>query len=149
MGSIKPLCKDVDQHITKTNLQSLTFEECNIEAAALAVILRYPKALRRLTLGERLHKFRGRPALLCLAPKVFLDALFLQAESLEYLMMTGGDLHPSSGDIPWSFDESEAIRRLLIKLEAVDIASDSHFGSIVRSRFVTPEITLCCSLQSL
>jgi hypothetical protein len=73
----------------KTNLKSLVFEECNIDANALHLILSIPKALKRLTLGERLYHFFSSPVPLLLESKSTLaKALELQADSLEYLMHT-------------------------------------------------------------
>jgi hypothetical protein len=74
---------------TKTNLETLVFEECNIEAGALKLILSRPKALKRLTLGERIHHFHSSPPgyLIDHGPQ-FAAALAEQANSLEYFKQT-------------------------------------------------------------
>jgi hypothetical protein len=73
----------------RTNLRSLVFEECNIDANALNVILSKPKALKRLTLGERLYHFHrtATPSLSKLS-NTLAGALELQAQSLEHLKHT-------------------------------------------------------------
>lgn len=83
--SVRPLLN----YLVKTNLQSLTFEECNIDARALKTILSLPKALKRLTLGERLYEFLPSPVpLLHQTVGLLVEALELQSHSLEYLMHT-------------------------------------------------------------
>lgn len=78
----------------KTPLETLQFEECNISADALKLILALPKALKRLTLGERLHHFHEPTSCyLSEAGRGFVDALALQAPSLQYLKQTQGLSH--------------------------------------------------------
>jgi hypothetical protein len=74
----------------RTNLESLVFEECNIDGDALKMIMKIPKALKRLTLGERVHHFH-EPTSGYLPEESggkLVEALALQAHSLEYLKQT-------------------------------------------------------------
>ena len=74
-----------------TSLRSLTFDECNITVKGLAAILSTPKALERLTLGERMyHKSGYDHTPLGRSPELFLQALALQKDSLQYLKHIGG-----------------------------------------------------------
>jgi hypothetical protein len=74
-----------------TPLKSLTFDECNIAVAGLEAILSVPRALEKLTLGERMYLLRGNPhAQLGRSPAQFLQALALQKDSLQYLKHIGG-----------------------------------------------------------
>lgn len=72
-----------------TPLESLVFEECNIDATALKLVLSKPEGLRRLTLGERIYHFHDNSAgHLTGIPEKLADALSPQAASLEYLSQT-------------------------------------------------------------
>jgi hypothetical protein len=86
-----------------TLLQSLTFDECNIAVTGLAAILSVPKALEKLTLGERMYHLNENPhAALGRSPALFLEALALQKDSLKYLKHIGGrtDRPGSHTDLP-------------------------------------------------
>ena len=85
VGSVR-LLKDCTD---KTPLETLVFEECNIDAQALKMILALPKALKRLTLGERLHHFHDPTSGYLPESGIGLaEALAQQAHSLEYLKQT-------------------------------------------------------------
>ncbi|KAI9054057.1 hypothetical protein LZ554_001228 [Drepanopeziza brunnea f. sp. 'monogermtubi'] len=101
-------CFDINEDIApilspkygSTPLKSLTFDECNIKVEGLAAILSVPKALERLTLGERMHCLEGYlHSPLGTNPAPFLDALALQEHSLQYIKHIGGHTpspaHPS------------------------------------------------------
>jgi hypothetical protein len=76
-----------------TSLKSLSFEECNFEPSALSHLLSYPRALERLTVGERIwHFYSLPPGAVALGTKhnEFLEALSKQKSSLNYLKHAGG-----------------------------------------------------------
>ncbi|KAF2817105.1 uncharacterized protein BDZ99DRAFT_564904 [Mytilinidion resinicola] len=79
------------ENIEKTTaLRSLTFIECNINAIALGTILRYPRALKEINLGERIHHFHDSPTKpLVHYHREFMHALYQQHESLEYIRNVG------------------------------------------------------------
>jgi hypothetical protein len=87
--------KDLEAYLSsnpkQTLLKSLTFDECNITVEGLATILSIPKALERLTLGERkFHLLGYTHAPLGRSPALLLQALSLQQDSLQYLKHIGG-----------------------------------------------------------
>lgn len=107
-----------------TALQSLELEECNIDAYALKDILTIPKALERLTIGERIYRFQQSPILpLCQQPNSFLQALKRQAHSLKYLKHTG------IGTTQWRINRVDISNRAdilaLENVEELDIRIDS------------------------
>lgn len=79
-----------------TPLRSLTFIECNIDMDTLHTILSMPRALKQLSIGERLHVFEGaHPSMEVsqrTSSKRFLPALQQQSDSLEKLCHIGGSL---------------------------------------------------------
>jgi hypothetical protein len=86
---------DVEAYLSgnpnSTPLESLTFDECNITVTGLAAILSVPKALTKLTLGERMyHMYRNGHVPLGRSPALLLQALSLQKDSLQYLKHIGG-----------------------------------------------------------
>ncbi|KAF2260631.1 hypothetical protein CC78DRAFT_536293 [Lojkania enalia] len=79
---------ELSNYTSTTPLLSLAFEECEISPAALSSILRTPKSLRRLMLGENesnIRLRRGPKPLLSQAPDESLQALSYVAHSLETL----------------------------------------------------------------
>ncbi|KAF2119223.1 hypothetical protein BDV96DRAFT_514751 [Lophiotrema nucula] len=79
-----------------TALQSLKFIECNVYISLLDVVLRLPKALKELCIGERLYVFdECRPV--SDKPRTqhprLLEVLQHQADSLERLVHIGGNIH--------------------------------------------------------
>ncbi|ORY19253.1 hypothetical protein BCR34DRAFT_209042 [Clohesyomyces aquaticus] len=92
-----PACQDGNCHLislksfeSRTPLETLILDECEIGPAPLAVILRTPKALRRLTLGENLYNSTDRALRpqLSAKPEETLLALAPVAHSLETLVHT-------------------------------------------------------------
>ncbi|KAE9378628.1 hypothetical protein N431DRAFT_477846 [Stipitochalara longipes BDJ] len=92
-------CFDIEEDIepylsanrSRTVLRNLTFDECNITAKGLAAILSVPKALEKLSIGERMYHLHGYDhAPLGRSPEPFLQALALQKDSLQYLKHIGG-----------------------------------------------------------
>ncbi|KAF2503082.1 hypothetical protein BU16DRAFT_612649 [Lophium mytilinum] len=85
-----PLPPAIDNIEKTTSLRSLTFIECNINAIALGIILRYPRALKEIDLGERIHHFHESPTKpLVHYDREFMYALYQQHESLEYIRHVG------------------------------------------------------------
>ncbi|KAF2732286.1 hypothetical protein EJ04DRAFT_497096 [Polyplosphaeria fusca] len=80
------------EKLKSTALQYLTFIECNVYVSLLDYVLRLPKALKELSIGERLYVFQS-----CIptdeprtSDPLFLDALQHQADSLTVLKHIGG-----------------------------------------------------------
>jgi hypothetical protein len=77
-----------------TALQSLVLIECNVNVQFLDVVLSLPKALKELSIGERLHTFADcEPSMDWKArtsAALFLTALQRQADSLRKLTHIGG-----------------------------------------------------------
>jgi hypothetical protein len=73
----------------KTPLTCLVFDECNISHSGLAAVLSKPKALEKLTLGERLNHTRITGEDLQCKPALFLQVLRAQKDSLQYLKHIG------------------------------------------------------------
>lgn len=74
--------------LNSTPLQSLTFIECNVYMSLLDVVLSLPKALKELSVGERLHAWEGcypDPIRARTTDPSFVDALQKQKHSLERL----------------------------------------------------------------
>ena len=85
-----------EKDLRSTPLRSLTFIECNIYLPLLSVALALPKALKKLSIGERLHAFDGcmpkqHPDILRTSHPQFLDELQRQADSLETLTHSCGN----------------------------------------------------------
>ncbi|OCL05842.1 hypothetical protein AOQ84DRAFT_390610 [Glonium stellatum] len=77
-------------HEHSTPLTNLVFDECNISAFGLQALLSLPRALKRLTLGERLYHFHYPPCIpLGNNCEHFMAALYTQHESLEYIKHIG------------------------------------------------------------
>ncbi|KAF2267162.1 hypothetical protein CC78DRAFT_614326 [Lojkania enalia] len=117
----------VTQRTTKSSpLQSLKLIECNVYVAFLEKVLRLPKALKELSIGERLHAFndcKPRPGEPRTQHPYFLDALQHQANSLERLAHIGGMLKYAHS---WQLDlEGAAKLRNLRKLRHLDLGFES------------------------
>ena len=87
----------------QTSLTHLHLEECDLYAGTLAKILRYPKALKSLTISEgtrytTLNNFAPRRHG-DIGPADLVGALMEQAESLESLSLSLGYLRPRSDTI--------------------------------------------------
>ncbi|KAF2649042.1 hypothetical protein K491DRAFT_783606 [Lophiostoma macrostomum CBS 122681] len=84
------------KNLKSTPLESLKFIECNIYLPLLSVALALPKALKNLSIGERLHALDGcmpkdHPDLPRTSHPRFLDELHKQADSLENLTHSAGN----------------------------------------------------------
>ncbi|ORY14021.1 hypothetical protein BCR34DRAFT_586056 [Clohesyomyces aquaticus] len=82
------------EKLKSTPLRSLTFIECNVYLDLLNIVLSLPRALKRLSVGERLHVFDGcQPTV---APRTtnpqFLEILRKQSDSLEHLNIEHGSV---------------------------------------------------------
>lgn len=125
-----------------TALRSLTFIECNIDIETLHTILSMPKALKQLSIGERLHVFQG--ALPAMDPgqrtssKRFLPALQQQADSLEKLTHIGGSLPflPGRETDP----EGAAKLRSFINLQHLELGFESHLYYYLRNNGFPPAL---------
>lgn len=86
--------QDVEPYLSasknSTVLKSLTFDECNITIEGLGAILSVPKALEKLTIGERMNHLSSHEPL-GRYPGKFLKALALQERSLQYIKHIGGN----------------------------------------------------------
>jgi hypothetical protein len=77
-------------HERSTPLTNLVFDECNISAFGLQALLSLPRALKKLTLGERQYHFHNPPCIpLGNNCEHFMGALYMQHESLEYIKHIG------------------------------------------------------------
>ncbi|PSN74409.1 hypothetical protein BS50DRAFT_567244 [Corynespora cassiicola Philippines] len=79
---------ELEGYEKKTPLQTLIFDECEIEPKSLARILQTPQKLKHLTLGENVHnnrRHREVNARLTTAPRAAIEALSAVADSLETL----------------------------------------------------------------
>lgn len=136
---------DVDQDmITKsqktTPLQSLILIECNVNVDFLDVILSLPKALKELSIGERLHVFdECKPSMerkKRTSSTLFLTALQRQADSLHRLTHVGGQLEYIT---PREHDpEGPAKLRSLTQLEHLELGLESHLNYHLRHNGVPP-----------
>ncbi|KAF1994839.1 hypothetical protein P154DRAFT_501142, partial [Amniculicola lignicola CBS 123094] len=79
---------ELDPYLSATPLSTLVFDECEISPESLLKILRTPKDIRRLTLGENVHYIRNSRNVqprLSRNPEATLKALSTVSRSLEYL----------------------------------------------------------------
>jgi hypothetical protein len=129
------------QATKKTPLKSLIFDECNITHSGLAAVLSVPKALERLTLGERMYHSRSSHNVLHSDPQLLLQILRSQEHSLEYLKHIGG-YHWRSGI------EGRVARRLslafLSNVHIMELCPSSILSKIGRGYKALPP-----SLQTL
>jgi F-box-like len=105
-GFPNELLKNIGDDTTlqgQTNLTNLHLEECDLHAGTLAKILRYPKALKRLTISEGIrytvmNSFHRRP-LGDMYPGELKRALSEQVHALEFLSLSLGYLRPEFATI--------------------------------------------------
>lgn len=123
-------------------LQSLTLIECNVNVAFLDAVLSLPKALKELSIGERLHVFPECPPLM--DPKsrtssaLFLSALYRQAHSLERLTHIGGVLghqYPRELD-----DEGSFKMRSFFELHYLELGFESNLYFYLRNNGFPPSL---------
>ncbi|KAF2021322.1 hypothetical protein BU24DRAFT_438464 [Aaosphaeria arxii CBS 175.79] len=80
---------ELEPYAAQTPLQTLIFDECELEPRSLGRILSTPKSLKHLTLGENVHNIkrdRGIQPKLSNAPDEAIEALAPVAHSLETLI---------------------------------------------------------------
>jgi hypothetical protein len=124
-----------------TPLQSLVLIECNVNIHFLDTVLGLPKALKELSIGERLHIFECQPSM---DPKertsssLFLTALQKQAHSLQRLNHVGGHLEfiPARERDP----EGSAKLRSLTNLEHLELGLESHLNYYLRNNGFPPSL---------
>ncbi|KAF2787372.1 hypothetical protein K505DRAFT_213728, partial [Melanomma pulvis-pyrius CBS 109.77] len=147
-------CSNFDAGINSANitpdklksspLQSLKLIECNVYLPFLSVILSLPRALKDLSIGERLHVFDEHPSHVPedrTSNPAFLDALAQQADSLERLVHIAGDLRYAAPPIPG--DETITNMRRLTHLSHLEVGIESPLFSYL-NRHGCPD-----SLQTL
>jgi hypothetical protein len=131
----------VENH-KSTLLQSLTLIECNVNVRFLDVVLSLPKALKELSISERLHLFPDCvPSLdkdVRTSSALFLTALQRQADSLKKLTHIGGrvDYIPSRVTDP----DGAAKLRSLEKLEFLELGFESHLYYYLRKNGFPPSL---------
>lgn len=125
-----------------TPLQSLTLVECNVDVRFLEVVLSLPKALKELSIEERLHVFdECKPSVdweKRTASPLFLTALQRQADSLIRLTHIGGLLEyiPPRVHDP----EGPAKLRSLTNLEYLELGFESHLNYHLRHNGFPPSL---------
>jgi hypothetical protein len=125
-----------------TPLQSLILIECNVDVDFLDVVLSLPKALKVLSIGERLHVFdECKPSMdrkKRTSSALFLSAIQRQAESLHSLSHVGGQLEyitPRESD-----PQGPAKLRSLTNLEHLELGLESHLNYHLRHNGVPPSL---------
>ncbi len=125
-----------------TPLQSLTLIECNVDVRFLDDVLSLPKALKQLSIGERLHVFReSQPSMdpeYRTSSSRFLVALQKQAHSLQRLTHCGGHIRyltPRDTD-----PEGAAKLRSLVNLEYLELGLESHLYYYLRQSGFPPAL---------
>ena len=119
-----------------TALRSLTFDECNITVTGLAAILSVPKALEKLTLGERMyHTYTNSHLPLGRSPALLLQVLSLQKDSLQYLKHIGGrtELPEIHNDLSMA---------MFPNLRSMELDTHSTLTLILRNSAVPPDLHL-------
>jgi hypothetical protein len=133
-----------------TALQSLTLIECNVGVPFLDAVLSLPKALKELSIGERLHAFEG-----CLpsteakdrtSSAQFLVALQRQSESLQRLAHCGG--HVSSLTPRETDPDGAAKLRSFVNLEYLELGFESHLYYYLRQNGFPPALKTLKMLNS-
>lgn len=137
---------DMDEKMVAANqmstpLHSLTLIECNVDMQFLDLVLSLPKALKELSIGERLHVFNCKPSM---DPKKrtssaqFLTALQRQAHSLQRLEHIGGQLEyiPPRDTDP----DGAAKLRSLSRLETLELGLESHLNYYLRANGFPPSL---------
>lgn len=142
---------EVAEHEVKsTPLQSLTLIECNVGVQFLDAVLSLPKALKELSIGERLHVFEGCQPFMDpdhrTSSKLFLTALQRQADSLLRLTHCGGHLgHLTPRDTD---PEGAAKLRSLVQLEQLELGFESHLYYYLRRNGFPPALKSLKMLDS-
>jgi hypothetical protein len=125
-----------------TSLQTLTLIECNVYVQFLDVVLSLPKALKELSIGERLHVFpECEPSMdrnERTSSALFLTALQRQADSLRKLTHIGGlvDHIPARENDP----QGAAKLRSLTNLEYLELGFESHLYYHLRNNGFPPSL---------
>jgi hypothetical protein len=132
----------VAQKHKSTPLQSLELIECNVNINFLDVVLSLPKALKDLSIGERLHTFpECEPTLdpkLRTSSTLFLTALQRQATSLKRLAHTGGLV--SRLTKRQTDPDGPAKLRSLTSLETLELGFESHLYYYIRTNGFPPSL---------
>jgi hypothetical protein len=125
-----------------TPLQSLVLIECNIDIQFLDVVLSLPKALKELSIGERLHIFPDcEPSMdwrTRTSAALFLTALQRQAESLRKLTHIGGTVQYLTARE--TDPEGAARLRSLTALEYLEVGFESHLYYYLRQNGFPPAL---------
>ncbi|RYN61794.1 hypothetical protein AA0114_g575 [Alternaria tenuissima] len=150
-------CLDFDGELgisasqTKTTpLRSLTLIECNVNVKFLDEVLSLPKALKELSIGERLHVFQGcQPSMdpeRRTSSRQFLLALQKQAHSLQRLTHCGGHVgHLTPRDTD---PEGAEKLRSLVDLEYLELGFESHLYYYLRQSGFPPALRSLKMLDS-
>ena len=150
-------CLDFDGELgisaseTKTTpLRSLTLIECNVNVKFLDEVLSLPKALKELSIGERLHVFQEcQPSMdpeRRTSSRQFLLALQKQAHSLQRLTHCGGHVgHLTPRDTDPEGDEK---LRSLVDLEYLELGFESHLYYYLRQSGFPPALRSLKMLDS-
>ncbi|KAI4712759.1 hypothetical protein J4E89_003028 [Alternaria sp. Ai002NY15] len=133
-----------------TSLQSLTLIECNVSVPFLDDVLSLPKALKELSIGERLHVFQEcQPSMdpeQRTSSSRFLVALQKQAHSLQRLTHCGGHVgYLTSRDTD---PEGAEKLRSLVELEYLELGFESHLYYYLRQSGFPPSLKSLNMLDS-
>ena len=111
-----------------TPLESLTLIECNVTVGCLYSLLSMPKALKHLSIHERLYTFPecdpSMDSQKRTSSPLFLSALQLQADSLENLTHVGGSIHQLT--VRETDPDGAEKLRSLTKLTHLELGFESH-----------------------
>lgn len=125
-----------------TPLQSLTLIECNVDVQFLDVVLSLPKALKELSIGERLHTFpECEPSMnprKRTSAALFLSSLQRQASSLQKLTHVGGLIAYQTARE--TDPEGAAKLRNLTSLETLELGFESHLYYYLRNNGFPPSL---------
>ncbi|EDU40780.1 conserved hypothetical protein [Pyrenophora tritici-repentis Pt-1C-BFP] len=139
-----------EEEAKSTPLRSLTLIECNVDVRFLDAVMRLPKALKELSIGERLHTFpECKPSMdpeHRTSSTLFLTALERQASSLQRLTHCGGQIRyltPRRTD-----PEGAAKLRSLVNLEYLELGFESHLYYYLREGGFPPELKTLKMLDS-
>ncbi|KAI2487091.1 hypothetical protein Ptr902_01224 [Pyrenophora tritici-repentis] len=139
-----------EEEAKSTPLRSLTLIECNVDVRFLDAVMRLPKALKELSIGERLHTFpECKPSMdpeHRTSSTLFLTALERQASSLQHLTHCGGQIRyltPRRTD-----PEGAAKLRSLVNLEYLELGFESHLYYYLREGGFPPELKTLKMLDS-
>jgi hypothetical protein len=142
---------EISESETKTTpLQSLTLIECNVSVQFLNDVLSLPKALKELSIGERLHVFpECQPSMdpeNRTSSRQFLVALQKQAHSLQRLTHSGGHVRYLT---PRDTDPEGAEKlRSLVDLKYLELGFESHLYYYLRQHGFPPALKSLKMLDS-